>query len=42
MKDNLIFKDEKWQCNINRELALPSGKTDKCEYLTCGETLTSI
>ena len=42
MKVDLIFKGEKEQYNINRELALSSGKIDKCEYLRCGETLSSI
>ena len=42
MKVDLIFKGEKEQYNINRELVLSSGKIDKCEYLRCGETLPSI
>ena len=39
------IRDEKLQCNINREAAkisaLPSGKIDKYEYLTGGEILPS-
>ena len=39
------IKDEKLQYDINREAAkisaLSSGKTDKYEYLTGGETLPS-
>ena len=41
MKVDLLFKDEKVQYNFNRELALLSRKTDKVEYLTCGEILPS-
>ena len=41
MKADLIFKDEKEHYNINKELTLPSAKIAKCEYLTCGETLSS-
>ena len=37
------IRDEKLQCDINREAAkisaLSSGKTDKYEYLTGGEIL---
>ena len=42
--DNQI-KDEKLQYDINREAAkisvLPSGKTDKYEYLSCDELVPS-
>ena len=39
------IRDEKWQCDINREAAkisaLSIGKTDKYEYLTGEEMLPS-
>ena len=39
------IRDEKFQCNINREAAkisaLSPGKSDKYEYLTGGEILPS-
>ena len=39
------IKDEKLQYDINREAAkisvLPSGKTDKYEYLSCDELVPS-